>query len=336
MNPTISHKPAITVFIPVYNGSQFLTETIHSILKQSFSNFELLCVDDTSTDKSYEILQQLALEDSRIHIFQKPNGGSAAKSYNFALPYMSGEYVFYTSQDDLMANDLLEKMYERAQETNADGVLPHMVAYLDEDKKCNDISVPVDKIFSGREAASLSINWSIHGFALWKKSLVQKIKYYEFGLYSDEYTTRVLFLNSEKIAFCDSTFYYRQNNPHAVTKKLSLSWFDKLETNERLRSLFQEYAPTLEENKKLLHLSFTDLFHFQAQFAEKKRKLSKNDRILAKNKIKLAYNNLENIGEIPSHFIHRFFCTKGYTIFNIYVWIYVKLKKLIPKKLLKT
>jgi glycosyltransferase involved in cell wall biosynthesis len=325
-------KPAITVFIPVYNGSQFLLETLNNILEQSLSNFEILCVDDTSTDNSYQILQDVALRDARLRIFQKPNGGSAAKSFNFALPYMHGEYIFYTSQDDLMAKDLLEKMYSRAKETDADGVLPHMVACEDQEKKCKDISVPVDKIISGREAASLSIDWLIHGFVLWKKSLVQKIRYYEFGLYSDEYTVRVLFLNSKKIAFCDSIFYYRQNNPNAVTKKLSLSWFDKLETNERLWDLFQEHAITPEDKKKLIKVSFMDLFHFQAQFVEKKQKLSSSHRIVVKNKIKLAYNNFKNINKIPSSFITRFFCTKGYTIFSFYVWTYVNLKKLILRR----
>lgn len=331
-----SHPPqrAITIFMPVYNGSQFLQETINSIIEQSFSNFELLCVDDTSTDDSYQILQTLASQDARIRVLQKPNGGTVSKSFNYALPNMLGEYVFYTSQDDLMSKDLLEKMYIRAKETNADGTIPHMISYLGDEKNSRNIFVQKDKVISGREAASLSIDWSIHGFVLWKKSLLEKVKFFEFGLYSDEYTTRVLFLESRTIAFCDGIFYYRQNNPNAITKKLSLSWFDKLETNERLRTLFREHSATLEEKKKLITISFNEIFHFQSQYLEKNKKLSKNHRSLAKEKIKLAYKNFEDIKEVSSN-LHRFFCTKGYHVFKIYVWVYGKLKKLILNNLNK-
>lgn len=135
----------ISIFMPVYNGSKYLDETINSVLNQSFENFELLCIDDSSTDNSYEILKKFESKDSRIKLFQKPNGGTVPKSWNFALPFMKGQFIMYMSQDDLMSLDNLEKLVLRQLETDADCVLPDMLFYFEgEDNKTGRIGVDVN------------------------------------------------------------------------------------------------------------------------------------------------------------------------------------------------
>ena len=84
-------QPSISIFMPVYNGSKFLEESISSLQKQTFKDFELVCVDDSSTDDSYNVLEKLAQTDSRIKLFQKPNGGNVPKSWNFVLPNLNGK-----------------------------------------------------------------------------------------------------------------------------------------------------------------------------------------------------------------------------------------------------
>lgn len=328
-----SSHPAITILMPVFNGSKYLQETIFSILDQSFSNFELICVDDSSSDNSYDLLQSFMSMDSRLRLLQKPNGGTAAKALNFALPYVRGDYVFYTSQDDIMSNDLLGKLYDRAKETDADGVIPNMIWYFADGNNSRGIFVQKDKVISGREAASLSIDWKVHGFVLWKASLVKQIKYSEFGLCSDEYTTRLLFLNSRRVAFCDAFFYYRQNNQNAVTKKLSLALFDKLETNEKLRALFRDNSATTEENSRLANVSFNDICFFQRQLFEQGGKfLSQHDKKQAQKKLEIAYKNFTNMKEITVSRKARFLLTNGYNLFRISMWLWLNMKNLISSK----
>lgn len=163
----------ISIFIPVYNGSKYLEQTINSILNQTFRDFNLLCVDDSSTDNSFVILNKLAKKDSRIKVYQKENGGIVPISWNYILPFIDSEFIMYMSQDDLMSNNL-ELLMKKQLETNADCVLPDMIFY-NEEKKDNKTLVGYkgDRfvVLTNREAVELSLNWQIHGFALWNSKL---------------------------------------------------------------------------------------------------------------------------------------------------------------------
>lgn len=310
-------KPIITILMPVYNGSQYLEETLNSILDQSFLYFELICIDDTSTDNSYQILQNFAAKDSRIRLLQKPNGGTVPKALNYALDYVQGEYLYYTSQDDLMSNDLLEKMYICAKQTEADGVIPNMIWYYSDGDNSRGIFVEKGKLFSSREAASLSIDFTIHGFILWKSSHIKNIKYHDFALFSDEYSFRVFLMNSKTLACSDGFFYYRQNNPNAITKKIKLSLFDKLEVNHWILNLFKQNSITLEEHKKIMRIHFNDLFGFQTIAIQAKGIMAKKDLKIAQRKIKTAYkkfgdNEIKLLDLSPKR---RLMFTNGYYLF---------------------
>lgn len=235
--------PKISVLMPVYNGSKYIEETMRSIFNQSFKEFELICIDDSSTDASYRMLNHLAQRDARIKVLQKPNGGTAVKSLIFGLPYAKGDYMFYMSQDDLMSNDLLEKMYNKAIATNADAVIPDMAWYNGPSDNYNGLSgVRGDKslILSGKEAFIFSLDWTIHGFSLRKMDLVKKLGYDDIAMNSDEYMTRKFYLNSNKVVFSDGIFFYRQNNSDAITKKVSRGTFEYIITHNRIINLMIE------------------------------------------------------------------------------------------------
>ena len=68
----------VTIFMPVYNGKKYLNETLTSIINQTYKNFEVLLVDDSSTDNSLFILKEFEKKDSRFKVFSKPNGGMVA------------------------------------------------------------------------------------------------------------------------------------------------------------------------------------------------------------------------------------------------------------------
>lgn len=233
----------VSIFIPVYNGEDYLNETIQSILHQTYSNIEILLVDDSSLDNSYQILKKFALKDSRIKVFKKENGQTVAKSFNFILPHIRGEFFYYASQDDLFSSDLIENMVKRQKETFADAVLPDLQYYF-ENKKDNkkSIGLNLDRsvILSGKQALIESLNWNIHGFALFKTSLTDNEFFPEDAFDSDEYMTRKMFLKSNKVVFSTGTFFYRQDNLKAITKTFSKKNFYALYTLEKLYHLLKE------------------------------------------------------------------------------------------------
>lgn len=98
----------VSVIIPAYNAAQFLSETVASVISQSYSDWEMLLVDDGSTDNTPGLCDSLAASDPRIHVFHKPNGG-LSDARNYALDRAKGEYVTFLDADDLLHPDFLKK-----------------------------------------------------------------------------------------------------------------------------------------------------------------------------------------------------------------------------------
>lgn len=102
-------EPKISVIIPVYNGAKFLPRSISSVINQTHKNWELVIVDDGSTDNSKEVVSEYVKKDSRIQYYSQPNSGTPAKPKNTAMKYVQGEYVAYLDQDDEWLPEKLEK-----------------------------------------------------------------------------------------------------------------------------------------------------------------------------------------------------------------------------------
>ncbi len=101
--------PEISVIVPVYNTEQFLSRCIESILKQSFTDFELLLIDDGSTDGSGAICDAYAEKDDRVRVFHKKNGG-ASSARNIGIDRAEGVYLTFVDSDDLVGECYLEHL----------------------------------------------------------------------------------------------------------------------------------------------------------------------------------------------------------------------------------
>ena len=103
----------ISIIVPVYNAEKYISETICCVKGQSYTNWELLLVDDGSTDQSKQVIRELLSKeaDERIHLFVKENSG-AARTRNRGLKEASGRYIAYLDADDLWEEDKLEKQLD--------------------------------------------------------------------------------------------------------------------------------------------------------------------------------------------------------------------------------
>lgn len=115
-------QPKVSVVMPAYNVEQFIQETVESILAQSFHDFELIVVDDGSTDSTTEILKIFANSDTRITVITQSNKGPGA-ARNTGLDASNGEYVMFLDSDDLYEPSLLENLVEAADTNEADIVV---------------------------------------------------------------------------------------------------------------------------------------------------------------------------------------------------------------------
>lgn len=113
------NKVLVSVIIPVYNVEKFLSETIESVLDQTLTDFELILINDGSTDASPEICRAYEKKDRRIHYFSQHNSGVSV-ARNLGLSHATGEYVFFMDSDDTIDPFFIETSYKSAKDQNSD------------------------------------------------------------------------------------------------------------------------------------------------------------------------------------------------------------------------
>lgn len=119
MMMTNREQDLISIIVPIYNKQETLERCVDSILSQDYPNFELLLVDDGSTDGSGKICDIYAKKDSRVRSFHKENGGQAS-ARNVGLDHARGEYVGFVDSDDYIDKDMYSLLYSKAVETGSD------------------------------------------------------------------------------------------------------------------------------------------------------------------------------------------------------------------------
>ena len=135
MNDNIS----ISIIIPVYNAEKYLRKCLDSIINQTFKDFECICVNDGSTDKSLSILQEYANKDNRIKIIPQKNIGLAG-ARNTALSVASGKYVLFVDSDDYIDINLCEALYKDAIKYNSDIAFAERLDFYDTKEKKYSVS----------------------------------------------------------------------------------------------------------------------------------------------------------------------------------------------------
>jgi glycosyltransferase involved in cell wall biosynthesis len=132
----------ISVIMPIYNADDYISKAIETILSQTFEDFELICVDDGSTDKSVEIVKSFAKSDKRIKLVEMSHIG-VSTARNKGLLKSQGEYIIFLDADDFYEDTLLEKLYNTATELNLDIVATDFDLY--DNKKARYIKSPEEE-----------------------------------------------------------------------------------------------------------------------------------------------------------------------------------------------
>ena len=118
---------AVSVIVIAYNAEKYIKRCMDSLLTQTFRNFEIVAVNDGSTDNTLKILEKYAAQDNRVKIISKPNGG-VASARQAGIDAAIGEYTIHADSDDFVEPDMLECMYKKAVEENADMVIADYIA----------------------------------------------------------------------------------------------------------------------------------------------------------------------------------------------------------------
>ena len=124
----------ISVIMPIYNAGEYLNRAIGDVLKQTMGDFELICINDGSTDDSYDILEDIQSKDNRLKLISEKNFGPSV-ARNKGLEIASGEYIIFLDADDMFEHNLLESLYNIAERDNLDVAVTGFDIYNDSQNK---------------------------------------------------------------------------------------------------------------------------------------------------------------------------------------------------------
>lgn len=227
----------VSVIIPVYNVEKYLKQNLKSITQQTLKEIEIICVDDGSTDSSYKIIEEFAVNDSRVIPVKQTNGGAGAARNN-GLRRARGKYLSFLDSDDFFEPNMLEEAYKKAEETKADFVVFNSDQYYEDSNEYKSVpwvvryaELPPYQPF-GRRAMTDNIFKVFVGWA-WDK-LYNRKWVLENDLWFQEQRTSndMLFVFSsiaiaKKIAYVEKDkilVHQRRNNKSSLSNTREKSW----------------------------------------------------------------------------------------------------------------
>lgn len=211
----------ISVIVPVYKVEKYLRRCVESILGQTFTNFELILVDDGSPDKSGDICEEYAKKDGRVHVLHQQNAGlSAARNsgIDWAFLHSNSKWLTFIDSDDWIHPEMLQYLYDAVNELNMPISICGYYETQGEDLKI-DISQTETRIWKTEDFyLKKNINATIACGKLYQKDCFNDIRYPRGKLHEDEYVTyRILFHYSE-IAVVEAPLYAYFHNPKSITR----------------------------------------------------------------------------------------------------------------------
>lgn len=211
--------PKISIIVPIYNMQELMQRCVDSLLAQTFRDFELLLIDDGSTDGSPFICDEYLSKDSRVHVYHKVNGG-LSDARNYGLKYAKGMYSIFADPDDWVSPEGLDKLYFKAVETDADMVMcdifhedEYTRYYAQQKPTALQHDIVLKDIFD--KIGSFTVNKLIKT-ELYKKYNIS----YPKGIYGceDQYTMARFFLHDIKIEYVPVAFYHYMYNPNSLSR----------------------------------------------------------------------------------------------------------------------
>lgn len=213
-------QPVISIIVPCYNVEPFLHKCLDSILEQSFTLFEILLINDGSTDDSGIICDYYARKDTRIRVFHQKNSG-VSTARNIGIFNARGLYSIHIDADDWIESNMLERMYNAIQATNSD-ILFVDIYKNNVDKETQIIQEPpssniecIHYLLNGKLIGSMCNKLIRHEmYTKFNISFPENINYCE-----DTITIIQLLLHTDKISYLSEAFYHYIYNPSSITVK---------------------------------------------------------------------------------------------------------------------
>ena len=220
----------ISVVVPIYNVKNYIKSCLLSIIQQTYTNLEIILVNDGSTDDFLYEIQNIINDDNRISLFEKPNGGLSS-ARNYGINKSTGDYIVFIDSDDTVDPNFIEILYKNLIETESDIAICGMKildysygeTYTATDVAPTDFLVrkTFDKFslwdafyYHNKEHSyGITVAWN----KLYKRSLFKKVRFEEGKIFEDEYFTYKIFdLCNKIVVIPDALYFYKRNRSGSI------------------------------------------------------------------------------------------------------------------------
>lgn len=260
----------ISVIIPVYNREKYIAECIDSVINQTYSNLEIICVDDKSTDSSLEVLNEYALKDNRIKIVALNENGGVSNARNKGIENSTGDFLAFIDSDDTIDNNMFSEMIKAQQDTDVDIILSDLSMVSGGKIQNMKISIDPERVYYKSEIRNCILPRFTYdgsdnlGLFAFSTKLYKKTTIVDNGILFDTdiaYEEDKLFV-IEALANCNSLYYIPKAYYHYDTSSGGLysafnekAWLWYVNSYSKFNKLITDYN-ILNADLKYLANSF--------------------------------------------------------------------------------
>lgn len=283
----IKKNPKISVIVPIYNAKDYIEKCIESILSQTYQNFEIILIDDGSTDDSPLICDLYARQDSRIHVFHIANTG-VSFARNYGIKKMTGDYVFFIDADDFIDCNALEESIYNLEE---DCITKISYKYIENSQVKTTVSFSKN-VDSNKYIESILFGTAgghCWGYLIDKNFLINT--YFDDNTSCMEDTIFIItcLLKVKTVKLIDSAFYNYVYNGNSITSN-----------NKKIASNIIDYFYSIDSIDKILN----DSYHHK--LIKRKTTLLKSElhKIVNKDQLQSVFKN-EKLNDLLSLLLHE-------------------------------
>lgn len=264
--------PKVSVIVPIYNVEKYLSKCLISLLSQTLTDIEIICVNDGSTDNSLKILEEFAKNDNRLKVLSQKNMGLSIARNN-GIEVATGEYIGFVDSDDWVDLDFFEKLYNAAKENDCDIAVAGF-------KRCGRIikttKIKFDEVRVYSTINEKTVVASVPEYNyVWNKIYKRdkwNFKFPEGRIFEDMvFTIKALYYLKNMVTVPNVYYYYRRRINSLVMKKDSKSKNDYKISEQELFSFAQQHNIILTNNRaytekevyKLFGITILKIYHYE-------------------------------------------------------------------------
>lgn len=298
----------VSIIVPVYNVEEYIEECLESIIKQTYSNFELIVIDDGSTDKSFEICKKISEKDDRVSLYRQSNKGQAV-ARNQGLDKSKGNYIMFVDSDDYIESNFISESISYLIKNKADLVVFDTYYLVGSSRKYVKTGISMNS------ATPMSVN------KLFKRELWEEYRYPTGTWYEDLGIIPALVALSKKTVKLNKALYnYRSDRVGSQTHSYNVKKItDTIPMLENVKFILKKEGLFQSKEKEFNQLVLNHLLN-NTVLLKFINVTNKNDRIFILNSVKeyldSNYQNwLEEYSMLDSSFKHKI---KIYALKNYY------------------